>query len=164
MNNLKLAILLFFVSSQAYSEEIFFGYGLGIFNSAKNIPAEVKTINLGYRVELYSGIYWQFKGGYWKDASDDYNRKSSLYLSTGPTMLVDLKPIEVRTGLGLATISVPDSYLGDIFPQFNEELYLGVRDKNGNGIGIKYEHISSAGIVQPNIGRDFVILEISSKW
>lgn len=164
MDDLSVALLLLFLSSNAHAQETFFGYGLGVFHSAKNAPTEVKSINLGYRGELYNGFYWQFKGGYWSDTSGDANRRSSFYFSTGPSILVDLRPIEIRTGIGLAAITNPDGYLGGTFPQFNEELYLGVRDKNGIGIGAKYEHISSGGLVKPNQGRDFILLELSTKW
>lgn len=164
MNDLGLALVLLFISSQSHAQEIFFGYGLGVSNSAKNTHTEVKVANVGYRGELYNGLYWQFKGGYWGEGSSDPTRKSSLYFSTGPGLLIDLNPIELRSGWGLAAISRPDSYLGGAFPQFNGEVYAGVRDRHGNGIGIKYEHISSAGLVQPNVGRDFMLMEISTKW
>lgn len=164
MDDLGLALILLLVSSQSRAQEVFFDYGLGIFNSAKNAPTEVKVADIGYRGELYNGLYWQSKVGYWGEGSGDPTRNSSFYFSTGPTLLIDLKPIELRSGWGLATISDPDSYLGGNFPQFNGEVYAGVRDMYGNGIGVKYEHISSAGLVQPNVGRDFIALEISSKW
>jgi hypothetical protein len=54
--------------------------------------------------------------------------------------------------------------LGGAFPQFHGELYGGLRDSQGNGIGIKYNHFSSAGLVTPNQGRDFVLLELSVKY
>lgn len=164
MDDFGIALIVLFAASQAHAQEVFFGYGVGTFSSAKDAPSEVKTASLGYRGELYNGIYWQAKGGYWLDNSGDLSRKGSIYFSTGPSFLVDLKPIEIRSGIGLAFITQSDSYLGGNFPQFNEELYMGVRDKFGNGIGIKYEHISSAGLIQPNVGRDFVSVEISTKW
>lgn len=164
MNDLATALFMLLATSNSNAEEAFLSYGVGTFASARDSGAETKVINGGYRLELINGFYWQFKSGYWKDMSGDPTRKDSLYFSTGPTMLIDLRPVEIRTGIGLSGITNPDSYLGGYFPQFNEELYVGGRDKNGNGIGVKYEHISSAGIIQPNVGRDFLILEISTKW
>lgn len=155
-------IMLLSVSAQA--DEVFSSYGVGAFNSAKNSPAEVKVVNVGYRPELYNGFYWQFKAGYWGEGSGDESRKSSFYASTGPGLMIDLKPIEIRSGWGLCAITQPDAYLGGRFPQFNGELYFGLRDRKDNGIGVKYEHISSAGLVVPNDGRDFFILEISQRW
>jgi hypothetical protein len=164
MSDLLTALAFLAASSHTHYEEYFFGYGVGVANSAKNSSTEVKTLDLGYRVEVYNGIYWQAKAGFWGDGSGDPTRKSSFYLSTGPSLLVDLNPIELRSGWSLAGITSPDSYLGGAFPQFNGELYLGVRDRYGNGTGVKYQHFSSAGIYQPNVGRDFLMMELSLKW
>lgn len=141
------------------ADETFLGYGLGAFNSN-----DTKVLNLGYREDIWEGIYWQYKGGFWIDTSGGPGRSGSIYLSSGPGLMIDLNPIEIRNGIGLAMITNPDSYLGGPFPQFNEELYIGVRDKKGNGIGIQYEHISSAGIWQPNMGRDFLMIQLSQRW
>lgn len=159
-----LSILAIILSSTAMADEAFLGYGLGVFNSAKQSSGEVKAFQLGYRDDLIDGFYWQYKLGFWGDGSGDKGRSSSGYASTGPGFRVDLNPIEIRTGWGIAAITSPDSYLGGRFPQFNGELYMGVRDKHGNGIGFQYEHISSAGLVTPNQGRDLVILQMSQRW
>lgn len=156
--------LLTLICSTAYADETFFSFGVGAANSAKDHTGEVKVGNVGLRKEIYQGIYWQYKVGYFGDGSGDPSRKSSLYASVGPGMLIDLRPVEMRAGYGLAAISTPDSYLGGRFPQFQGELYLGLRDHRGNGIGVQYEHISSAGIVSPNMGRDFMVLQLSQQW
>lgn len=156
--------MLITATSDTHFQEMFSGFGFGLFDSAKAKATEVKVTDFGYRLELCNGIYWQNKVAYWLDQSGDPRRKNSFYLSTGLGMLVDLKPIEIRVGTNLGFLASRDSYLGGHFPQFNEELYVGVRDKRGNGIGVKIEHISSAGFSQPNQGRDFVMLELSSKW
>lgn len=164
---LKSLIALFLLScsiSAARADEIDFGYGIGAFDSAKDSNAEVKVGTLTYRTELFRGFYWQAKVGYWGDGSSDRSRHNSAYVSSGPGLLIDLNPVEIRSGWGLAAITNTDSYLGGHFPQFNGEAYVGLRDKHGAGIGVSYEHISSAGIVSPNQGRDFFILHISEKW
>lgn len=162
MKKFILCILLF--CSVVQADEGFMSFGVGAFNSAKEHTGEVKAGNLGLREEIYQGIYWQYKLGYWGDGSGDPTRKGSFYASTGPGMLIDLRPLELRAGYGLAAISTPDSYLGGRFPQFNGEIYAGLRDHRGNGIGLQYEHISSAGIVTPNQGRDFMVLQLSQQW
>lgn len=146
------------------ADEVFASYGVGIFNSAVNSPTEVKLGDIGYRRDVWKGVYWQFKGGYWGDGSGDPNRSGSGFISTGPGLKIDFSPVELHTGWGLAAISSPDSYLGGRFPQFNGDLYLGVRDKNGAGVGLEYDHISSAGIISPNVGRDFMLVQISQKF
>lgn len=148
----------------ANADSSFFNFGLGIANSAKTSRGETKVGALGYRSDLFDGIYWQYKVGFYGDGSGDETRKSSAFAFTGPGMLIDFKPIEIRAGWGLGGIATPDSYLGGRFPQFNGEVYLGVRDHRGNGIGLGYEHISSAGLVTPNQGRDFFVLQLSQQW
>lgn len=159
-----LIALIALCSLNSYADEGFMGFGVGVANSAKHSSGEVKVFSLGLREDIFDGIYWQYKLGYWGDGSGDPSRGSSFYASTGPGFLVDLHPVEIRTGWSLAAISSPDSYLGGRFPQFNGELYLGLRDFRGNGIGVQYEHVSSAGIVTPNQGRDFFVLQISQRW
>lgn len=160
----KLLFSLLFLSNIAFADTMYFGYGLGAFNSAKGSSSETKIGQIGYQADIWDGIYWQAKVGYWGDGSGDQSRRNSAYASMGPGLLIDLKPVEIRSGWSLAFITTPDSYLGGNFPQFNGELYVGLRDKRGNGIGIQLEHISSAGLVTPNEGRDFIVLQISQRW
>jgi hypothetical protein len=161
----KLLTVLSLMSLTAQAGEPFVGYGVGIFHSADYGPVSTKLFQLGYRTDLAGGFYWQNRVGYWSDSSPkETNRKNSAYASTGIGFLIDLRPIELRSGWGISGITTPDSMLGGHFPQFNGDLYIGVRDRNGNGIGVQYEHISSAGIVTPNEGRDFITLQLSTKW
>lgn len=164
MKNTLILLTLLLAAVSARADEGFASFGLGVFNSAKYSAGEVKVGSVGIREEIHQGIYWQYKLGYFGEGSGDPTRKSSFYASTGPGMLIDLQPVEMRAGYGLAAISNPDSYLGGRFPQFQGEIYLGLRDPKGNGIGVQYEHISSAGIVTPNYGRDFMVLQLSQKW
>lgn len=159
-----LLIMASMASVTAQADEAFFSFGVGVANSAKHSAGETKVGSIGLRQEIYQGIYWQWKGGFYGDGSGDPTRKGSGYVSAGPGMLIDLKPIEMRAGYGLAAITTPDSYLGGRFPQFQGEIYIGFRDHRGNGIGVQYEHISSAGLVTPNNGRDFMVLQLSQQW
>lgn len=152
------------ISLSAHADETFFSFGVGVANSAKHSSGETKVGNIGIRNEIYQGIYWQWKAGFYGDGSGDPTRKGSGYASVGPGMLIDLRPLELRAGYGIAAITTPDSYLGGRFPQFQGEIYIGLRDRRGNGIGVQYEHISSAGLVTPNQGRDFTVLQLSQQW
>ena len=160
----KILLIFLFLTSISSGEELGLGYGIGIFNSADHYVGQVKIFNLTYREVLWEGIYTQYRAGLFADGSPEQDRHSSLYTSVGLGLLVNLQPLEIRTGWGLAAISSPDVYLGGVFPEFNGELYIGLRDRIGSGIGIQYEHISSAGIFNPNVGRDFVSLQLSQKW
>lgn len=159
------AIVYLLSAGVARADGAFVGFGLGAFNSAKGGPAEVKYGQVGFRESVLYGLAdWQYKVGFWGDGSGDPTRKGSFIVSTGPGWNVVFDPIEIRVGTGLAVISTPDSYLGGRFPQFDSELYLGVRDSAGRAVGFKYEHVSSAGLVSPNKGRDFLLLEIGLGW
>jgi len=160
----KLVALALLFSSTCQAGEVFLSYGVGIFGSADHFTGQVKMANIGYRTFIANGIYWQFKAGAWGDGSSEPDRHGSVYISTGPGMEIDLRPFEFRSGWSLATISTPDSYLGGRFPQFNGEAYWGVRDKNGNGAGVQYEHVSCLTFCSPNLGRDFGVLQLSHKW
>lgn len=159
----KCAIVMALLCNVCLADEGFLGFGLGAFNTAKGGPGSVKLGQIGHRLDLIEGIYWQNKIGGWGQGENQYGMKSSAYASSGLGMRVDLTPVEFRAGYGLGLITVPDAYLGGPF-QFNGEVYLGLRDKKGNGFGVKYEHISSAGIEMPNQGRDFYVLELSQRW
>lgn len=160
----KLLLLLALISTQCFADEAFLGYGVGILGDASQYVGQNKFGELGYRSFLLDGIYWQFKGGFWGEGSADPTRNASFWVSSGPGLEIDLQPIEIRSGWGLAAITSPDSQLGARFPQFNGEVYLGLRDKKGDGVGVQYEHISCASFCTPNHGRDFLILQLSQKW
>lgn len=155
-------ILVIFIGSKVYADEFSFSYGLGAGESAKNSISETKVAEFSYREYLYLPFYLAYEVGGWLDNAGN-GRLSSQFMSFGPGYLVDLNWLEIRNSYGVSYITDPDIYLGGPF-QFHGELYLGFRDKLGDGIGIKYNHFSSAGIYQPNTGRDFVLLELSTKW
>lgn len=157
-------LTLFPTLAHAGQDELFLGYGVGVFKDSNEYIGQNKYFEAGYREFLVSGIYWQYKAGFWGEGSNDQTRKSGGWISTGPGLEVNLKPIEIRSGWGLAAITTPDSQLGGRFPQFNGEFYVGVRDDAGSSIGLQYEHISSAGLQLPNQGRDFMTLQLGLKF
>lgn len=160
----KLIMLLLLLPSFCMADEAFMGFGLGVMGDADQHPAQVKLGEFGYRRFMWHGIYWQNKVGYWGEGSDDHTRKGSGYGASGLGLEVKLHPIEIRGGYNLAAITTPDSRLGGRLPQFLGNLGVGFRDWEGDGIGIEYNHISSAGLVMPNHGRDFIVIELSEKW
>jgi hypothetical protein len=76
---------------------------------------------------------------------------------------VENETFEASVFSGPTLITSPDIYLGGPL-QFNESIYLGIKDKREESIGFAYNHFSSAGIEMPNIGRDFAGLEIKFKF
>lgn len=159
----KYLLLAFLISGTAIADEGFVGYGLGILHGADDFLGQSKYIDLGYRADMWNGIYWQTKIGGWGEGGPDLTRKGGGFTSTGIGLEVDLQPVELRGGGALALITTPDSQLGGYF-QFNEDISVGLRDKHGNGIALQYNHISCGTLCSPNLGRDFMILELSEKW
>ena len=157
-------LLLFLLATQAFADEAFVDYGLGVGPSAISSEIETKNVDVGYRYYFIKSLYWQNKIGYWDDNSGNPIRSSSLYTTSGLGILFSLSHVEVRSGIGLAFITAPDGYLGGVVPNFNENLGVGIRDDDGAGFGLEYNHLSSAGIYSPNIGRDFINLEFSLRW
>lgn len=164
MNDLCVALLCLLATTPSQADEVFAGYGVGVFHDADNYTGQMKIAEIGFRHFVFEGVYWQNKIGYWGEGSDDKTRKNSGYYMTGLGMELDLRPFEMRSGYGVGLITTPDSQLGARFPQFNGELYVGLRDKKGDGIGARYNHFSCASLCDPNHGRDAVIIELSTKW
>ncbi len=160
----NIVILLILTTNICKADEAFMSYGLGVFKSAEERVAETKVATIGYRKNIFSSLDWQLQVGYYSDASSNVMRNSSLFGTTGPQFSVQLSAIVVRSGLGVVYINSPDSYLGGRFPQFTENLYLGLRDVLNASIGLNYSHVSSAGIFSKNIGRDFITLELAKKF
>jgi len=159
-----LAIALLFCSTISYAGEGFMAFGVGVFSTAKRGYGSVKTFSLGHRIDLMEGIYWQNRLGAWGQGSNPDGMRSGGFGSSGPGLRVDLAPVELYAGYGVAVITTPDSYLGGRFPQFQGEIGVTLRDRGGNGIGLEYQHISSAGLNMPNMGRDFLVFKLSQRW
>ena len=95
-----------------------------------------------------SGVY-KVDAGAWTDVVE--GRRASPYgavlvgLQQG-----DLRTFNVQILVGVSVIGHIDSFLGSN-GQFTEELNFGI-----GPVSVGYKHVSNAGIVQPNMGRDFV--------
>lgn len=139
------------------SSSLYATAAVGVFNSGKQSTAESKYLGLGYRDALGYGLTYQYEVGGWTDIAK-HGRKGSAYGTAQIGVEADAG-ITIRAMVGPALISTPDAYLGGTF-QFNEDFYAGIRGANGNTAGFKYKHISNAGIMQPNVGRDFAGLEV----
>lgn len=130
---------------------------IGVFNSGKDSHAECKFVNVGHREDIGFGLTEQYEVGGWTDSAGN-GRSGSAYTAYQLGVQTD-GPVYARVMTGPALITSPDSYLGGVF-QFTEDFYIGLKGSNGNTVGIKYKHISSAGLEQPNVGRDFAGFEV----
>lgn len=68
---------------------------------------------------------------------------------------------------GPSFITRPDAKLSGRF-QFHLSGGVGVKNRAGYGVGLKWEHFSNAGLILPNYGRDlwtaFLVIPISTFW
>jgi hypothetical protein len=148
----------------AHAED-FIKYGVGIGPSADYGSGETKAFSIGHEdsiLPIGPFIYQVELGGYF-DSASGVGRSGSAF--GNGSLGVECTPgyFYLQGLLGAGLISTPDTLLGGMF-QFNEDFVIGVRDNHGTGIGIDYKHISSADIESPNIGRDFVMLRLSTSW
>lgn len=152
-------LLLLLLTTTVLADDLTVKYGPGVFQSAKN-GHETLNATLGYQKELLYLLSYQIEVGGWSDKRIDLGRRSSMYGSYSIGSTVNASYMYAEAFLGVAGITNPDSYLGGHF-QFNNDLGIGFRDKYGKRIGINYKHMSSAGLYNPNVGRDFLLLKLS---
>lgn len=149
--------LLFFIPSIC-SAESYLKYGLGILNSNK---AETRHLAVGVRNQFVSVIDSQLEVGGWADRRTDLNRSSSAYGQYSLGVTVKNSVFYLQAFGGIAAITNTDAFLGGNFPQFVQDIGFGFNDDRGVKIGASFKHMSSAGIYNPNMGRDFLSLELS---
>lgn len=136
----------------------FLKYGTGVINSK-----ESKMISTGFRNNLFDSLVYQYEGGIWLDYAEK-GRKSSFFFDASAGIEATAGELVLRSTHGIAFISTPDVNIGGYLPNFNHDLYIGIRGKNGNSIGLNYKHISNLGLMPPNIGRDFVSIDLGVPW
>lgn len=145
--------------AEAPEQETYGRLGVGIFNSAKDNVAEVKTVAFGYNEALFNGLRSQYELQGWIDSRRDLGRKCGGAF-TGQ-LGVDVNPgyFYFGTYAGIGLLYPTDSYLGGMI-QFVETVSFGVRDNKQKSFGFFYQHVSSAGVFSPNMGRDFTGLKV----
>lgn len=154
-----LALLSVTAKAETPEDETYARMGLGVFNSAVDSRAEVKSVAVGYNKSLFMGLRTQYEFQGWLDDRRDLGRSSGGMLSG--SIGVDVNPgyFFFSTYVGLGVKLPNDSLLGGPI-QFVETFTFGVRDKKQNSFGLFYNHISSAGIFRPNVGRDFIGVKV----
>ena len=161
--NLKRLFALVLLLTCSVSEAGSFArYGLGIFNSADYGRAENNYFSIGYQEDMIISIFKQYEVGFWSDSGGHGRANSgfgavSLGVETLPGTVV------LRGSCGVAAITNTDAMLGGWF-QFTQDLLVGVQDHNHNTIALNYKHFSSAGIYQPDVGRDFLTVQVEIPW
>jgi hypothetical protein len=160
MFRISLIVLGILCSRGAFAEE---GYFLKYIVSAKGNPSSQKGVALGHQDD-FSIFQTRYEGGFWIDNTEKQGAKSSAYISG----LLGVEPsagsVYVNLFQGIAAISCPDEVLGGPL-QFVEEVGIGIRDQEKKvAVGLFYKHFSSAGIFMPNLGRDFIGVQVMIPW
>ena len=177
-----LVILAFLVSNVYGTQGQFYGEFGGAIAHPKDETkyGDVKFIELGYQKEVGKFIRSAGIGG-WSDTTN-YEGSSGIHLKDikdgrGHTVFKggDLKEkarssyyftamvgVEPKTDsvylsykIGPAIITHTDALLGSNL-QVHQEIELGLYDSRGVRFGLCAKHMSNAGIVKPNLGRNFM--------
>lgn len=144
--------------AMAQDDQIVIDGALGILGSSGDTPVDVKFARLGVEEDLWYTLKQRFNVGGWTDNRGE-GYSSSAFGGYQLGFEVRNSVLEASIFSGPTLISTPDVALGGRF-QFNETVFLGVVDVDGNTIGMAYNHFSSAGLETPNWGKDFVGIEI----
>jgi hypothetical protein len=157
---MKYLIILFLLISTAYAQEdqYILDGGVGIAHSADHGLSETKMLTLGVQEDLWGALKDRaIVGGYLDNSGGGKNGSA---LGAGQIGFeVNRDGLVAGVFSGPCIISTPDVMLGGRF-QFMDDLHLGIQDNDNNYFGVLYRHISSAGLEQPNIGRDVIGIEL----
>lgn len=154
--------LLALISSQvlASDKEVTINFGSGVFKSGESSLAETKLLLIGYENYFYKrNLFFRNELGGFVDVAGNGRRSSFL----GGSLLgvnAENSVFYAKGAAGFNLLSSPDSYLGGPI-QFTEEVEFGVNGLTHSHVGVFYKHVSSGGVYQPNVGRDFIGATIS---
>lgn len=158
--NSYLSLLLLAISSSSLADDsIYVKYGGGVFHSAEPTSTVVKTASLGVQTPLVGDLVQQVELGLWTDNSGISGRTGSSYISWAAGIEINPGYLDIIPFAGVAGITSPDNMLSSHF-QFNEQLFVGVKDNKKSFAGINYTHISCANLCSPNLGRDLLSLKV----
>lgn len=160
MSKLKFLAFMFLLPTTSLAAE---GYFVKYMVSAKGEPSVQKGISIGRQGE-FSIFATKTEGGFWVDNTNRQGATGSAFFSGSIGVEPRAGSLYVNLFQGVAVISSPDTVLGGPL-QFVEDFGIGIRDKETEtAVGFFYKHVSSAGIFKPNLGRDFMGLQVMIPW
>lgn len=153
--------LLSSIAKELRADDAYVGYGVGVGNSALDSFSETKHLVAGVEKSiLIPPVIRHIEVGSWFDTRRDLGRKSSGYVGVSYGLNIENQGSFVECLWGVAAVTNRDSMLGGNL-QFMNDLGIGIKDSTfGTSIGLYYKHISSAGIFQPNEGRDLISIRL----
>lgn len=148
---MKWALLLALLPLNASAFQIQASYGV-------NPPwkgVHVKTAQLSLSHPLSGSFIHKLSYGHWFEGS----RSGGLPAYSIGAEITSL-PLSAALTWGIGYLPKPDDYYLSGHLQFVNDVSVGVRASDCVTIGLAYRHISNAGIVMPNRGRDFLMFNL----
>ena len=103
-----------------------------------------------------SDSYYQFNAGGWTGSSSAY------LIGVARGLQWDFSHATMRLSLGGSLISNTSDSLSTSF-EFYEQLLIQ-RHIGGVDLGLSYRHWSNAGIKTPNVGMNFIGVQVKATW
>jgi Lipid A 3-O-deacylase (PagL) len=142
------------ITSIAYAQDLqtVLDIESGVSNSSQS-----KMLTLGVQEDMWGALKDKFMAGGWID--NGIGKSSSALVSGQMGFEVDRSGLVGGIFSGPSVVFTPDVLLGG-WLQFVSDVHLGIEDTKSNYFGVMYRHISSGGLETPNVGRDYVGVEI----
>ncbi len=141
-------LLLILLTTGAYGGELILGGGLSNNDDSKG----QRLFRIEYLAPINHTFFWKAEGGVF----NGYDLYTGLSLGF---QAATTDGLFARYSLGPSYVANTDYRLSSNF-EFNHDFELGIRDKSGLEISIGLKHMSNAGLVPPNNGRDFVTVGV----
>lgn len=157
---LLIAILLaMFATEFSKADDYSVRLGPGVINS--RLSGKSKAFGLRRESELELGFADAYEVGGYTDSRDDHKAAAMVKAQLGVRPGME-EGLFGKAFVGPCLISVRDKALGGYF-QFCEDVGVGIRDQQ-TFIDVDYQHISSAGLESPNMGRDNIVFEAGMRF
>lgn len=156
-----ITILCVLGSRNALSADYLIRFGPSI-NKEGSTDGSSKVFGVRREEALMDGISTAVELGGYVDNAGQGRRSSGLgkvQLGVTPGMKAGLYGYGF---LGPCLITAKDTLLGG-YGQFCTDIGFGIRDKESM-MTVGYGHISSAGLAEPNTGRDFILFSVGLKY
>ena len=145
----KLFVLCLLLTNLSMADEVGIKAGTGFLQDNEN----VSIYSLSYKYFLVDRwLVYSGEAGHWSDPKP--LSRNSFYVHSTLGLRGELKGFWAEANVGGAIVANTDQYLGTAF-EFIEEGSIGYKM-----IGASIRHYSNAGIQQPNLARNFILMGI----
>jgi hypothetical protein len=153
MSKINLLIVSLLLSSTTYANE-YIKYGVGL----NGVPGATKSLFVGYQADITQVFMYQLEMGGYRDTNQVQGAVGLVSASIGVNT-ISTSGVYMKVFFGPCFNTQGDSRISGNF-QFNNDIELGIKGINSFSIGLDFKHISNAGLLSPNQGRDFLMLKL----